>query len=156
MHRAVWAVKRAHWKTWAWTRQVLRKLNVTPARFDALYALHEHGVMMQSKLQRLLGVVRSTISELLRDLERLGLVQRGTRFRNGRDVRLTNAGRDLIAQAWLTQSDVDDEIFDAFGGPELVGAYVRLLLLERFCRHLRRAAGDMARTRVYAWLPYED
>jgi DNA-binding MarR family transcriptional regulator len=134
----------------------LRKLNVTPARFDALYALRERGVMMQSKLQRVLGVVRSTVSELLRDLERLGLVVRGARCRNGRDVRLTKAGHDLIARAWLTQSDVDDAIFDAFGGPELSGAYVRLLLLERFCRHLRRAAADSANTRVYGWLPYVD
>jgi DNA-binding MarR family transcriptional regulator len=156
MHRAIWAVKRAHWKTWAWTRRVLRKLDVTPARFDALYAIHEHGVIMQSKLQRLLGVVRSTISELLRDLERLGLVVRGARCRSGRDVRLTEAGHDVIASAWLAQSDVDDEIFDVFGGPESSRSYVRLLLLERFCRHLRRAAGDMGRARVYAWLPYED
>ena len=156
MHRAIWAAKRAHWKTWAWTRGVLRKLNVTPARFDALYALREHGAMMQSKLQRVLGVVRSTVSELLRDLERLGFVVRGARVRGGRDVRLTQAGRDLVARAWLTQSDVDDEIFAVFGGPDLVGAYVRLLLLERFCRHLRRAAGDTGHARVYAWLPYED
>lgn len=156
MHRAIWAVKRAHWKSWAWTRKVLRKLNVTPARFDALYAIHERGVMMQSTLQRVLGVVRSTVSELLRDLERLGLVVRGARFRNGRDVRLTEAGQELIATAWFTQWHVDDEIFDRFGGSERSGAYVRVLLLERFCRHLRRAAGDTGRARVYAWLPYDD
>ncbi len=156
MHRAIWAVKRAHWKSWAWTRRVLRKLNVTPARFDVLYALHERGVMMQSKLQRLLGVVRSTISELLRDMDRLGLVVRGARLRNGREVQLSEAGRQLIAASWLTQSKVDDDIFGAFGGLMVSGSWVRLLLLERFCRHLRRAAGHAGRARVYAWFPYDD
>lgn len=156
MHRAIWAVKRAHWKSWAWMRRVLRKLNVTPARFDALFAIHERGVIMQSQLQRVLGVVKSTISELLRDLERVGLVVRGARFRSGRDVRLTNAAKELVECAWLAQAKVDDAIFEVFGGLESTRAHVRVLLLERFCRHVQRAAGHLGPCRVFGWVPYDE
>jgi DNA-binding MarR family transcriptional regulator len=156
MHRTIWAVKRAHFKTWAWTRGVLRKFNVTPAQFDALFVLSERGVMMQSKLQKALGVVRSTVSELLRDLERAQLVARGTRFRSGRDVKLTAAGKKVVDRAWASQGDVEDEVTKAFGSLWSAKTFLKQVLVERFCRHLWRAAKAPGFARVYRWLPYDD
>jgi DNA-binding MarR family transcriptional regulator len=145
MHRTIWAVKRAHFKTWAWNWRLLRQVKVTPAQFDALYVLAERGVMMQSKLQYALGVARSTISELLKELARVGLVARGVRFRDGKDVRLTAA----------LQTEVEDKVIDAFGDWR-ARTFVKQVFLERLCRHLWRAAGVIGFGRVYRWLPYED
>lgn len=157
MHRTIWAVKRAHFKTWAWNWRLLRtlKVKVTPAQFDALYVLAERGVMMQSKLQQALGVARSTISELLKDLARAQLVARGTRFREGRDVRLTAAGKGVVDSAWTLQTDVEEKIIDAFGDWR-ARTFVKQVFVERLCRHLWRAAGVIGFGRVYRWLPYED
>lgn len=155
MHRTIWAVKRAHFKTWAWNWKLLRALKVTPAQFDALYVLAERGVMMQSKLQQALGVARSTISELLKELARVQLVARGTRFREGRDVRLTAAGKSVVDRGWDLQMEVDDRVIDAFGDWR-ASTFVKQVFVERLCRHLWRAAGAMGFGRVYRWLPYED
>ena len=155
MHRTIWAVKRAHFKTWAWNWRLLRPLKVTPAQFDALYVLAEHGVMMQSKLQYALGVARSTISELLKELARLGLVARGERFREGKDVRLTAVGRDVVDRAWSLLTKVEERVIEAFGDWR-ERTFVKQLYLERLCRHLWRAAGVVGFGRVYRWLPYED
>ncbi len=112
--------------------------------------------MMQSALQALLGVVRSTVSELLRDLEKRGLVVRGPRRRDGRDVKLTPAGESVVERAYFTRMEIDDAITDAFGDPWSTRTYARLLVFERFCRHLRRACGDESFGRVYGWLTDDD
>jgi DNA-binding MarR family transcriptional regulator len=155
MHRTIWAVKRAHFKTWAWNWKLLRALKVTPAQFDALYVLAERGVMMQSKLQQALGVARSTISELLKELARRGVVVRGSRFRDGKDVRLTAAGKSVVDRAWRLQMDVEDRVIEAFGDWRSP-TFVKQVFLERLCRYLWRAAGVVGFGRVYRWLPYED
>jgi DNA-binding MarR family transcriptional regulator len=135
---------------------MLKKARVTPARFDALYVLFERGAMRQSTLQRALGVVRSTASELLRDLERLRLVTRGARCRTGRDVQITREGRDVVDRAFAAQMAVDDAITHAFGRCWLRATLAKIVLLERFCRNLRRASDDVGYARVYDWLAYDD
>ena len=154
MHRTIWAVKRAHFKTWAWNWKLLRKLKVTPAQFDALYLLSERGVMMQSKVQAALGVARSTVSELLKEMARVGLVVRGVRFREGRDVRLTEAGKKIVDDAGWLLTEVEDSVMNAFRWSD--GAMMTLVMMERWCRYLWRAAGAMGFGRVYWWMPYED
>jgi len=154
MHRTIWAVKRAHFKTWAWNWKLLRKLKVTPAQFDALYLLSERGVMMQSKVQAALGVARSTVSELLKEMARVGLVVRGVRFREGRDVRLTEAGKKIVEDAGWLLTEVEDSVLNAFRWSD--GAMMTLVMMERWCRYLWRAAGAMGFGRVYWWMPYED
>jgi DNA-binding MarR family transcriptional regulator len=155
MHRTIWAVKRAHFKTWAWNWKLLRRLKVTPAQFDALYVLSERGVMMQKKLQETLGVARSTVSELLKELARVRLVVRGARDRDGRDVRLTDVGRDIVDKAWEILTEVEERVIEAFGGWNR-RPFVKQVIVERLCRHLWRAAGVIGFGRVYRWLPYDD
>ena len=158
MHRATWAVKRAHYKSWAFERRVLkrRKVAITPARFDALHVLSERGKMAQGTLQRVLGVVRSTVSELLKDLEMRGLVQRGARTRSGRSVQISAAGKAIIgaAPAYWAQFDVGEALIEVFGCSNAgdIGIY----LLERACRRVRRASGNISFERIYGWLPYHE
>ena len=153
MHRATWAVKRAHYKSWAFERKVLKKhkVAITPARFDALYVLLERGRMMQATLQRVLGVVKSTVSELLKDLEKRGLVHRGARTRSGRVVQISDAGKSTIgtANAYWAQFDIQADLIDAFQDSGF-----GICVLERACRRVRKAAGHISFERIYKWVPY--
>jgi DNA-binding MarR family transcriptional regulator len=88
-------------------RQLLKPFaQVTPARFDMMLALYEKA-MRQCDLWRLLGVVRSAVSELLDVLTSLRWVKR-IRAADGRTklVSLTVRGRAIFekAYAWCIRS----------------------------------------------------
>ena len=163
MHRAIWAVKRAHWWTWMAARKLLRekssdraKVALTPARFDVLFALLERGKMMQRSLRKVLGVVASTISEMLKDLEARGLVVRGPRSKAGRSVELTAKGKVALDHSWWPYYGVDDVVATAFGDDRGADWDVRMLLWERTCRRLRHACGDTQFTKPFGWVIYEE
>jgi DNA-binding MarR family transcriptional regulator len=152
MHRSIWAVKRAHWRCWTVGRRMLREARVTPARFDLLQCLWSRGgTMMQRALQEALCVVRSTVSEALAKLEKLGLVVRGRRGRLGRSVTLTDAGQRAVDEGFNAQMVADDVIERA-----LVARSGKIRALERLCRRLRGAFGDPTPALLYDWLRYED
>jgi DNA-binding MarR family transcriptional regulator len=142
-------------------RRLLRerpKAMLTPARFDVLFVLEQRGTMMQRALRRVLNVVGSTMSEMLGDLERRGLVVRGGRSRAGRSVEISVRGRDAIAQSFSAYMAVDEAIGDAFGG---ASAWVgdscgRLLIWERVCRRVRHACGDTLFKRAFGWIEVPD
>ncbi len=101
MDPVFFTIKRAYYATLKLTRRALGAMGLTAARFDLLDALYKLGnrtIHLQSQLRRGLGVARSTISEMMRSLERLGLV---TRRRDGRDciVALTAEGRRRVRRA---------------------------------------------------------
>ena len=156
MHRTTWAAKRAHYKSWAFQRRVLKQKQVaiTPARFDALHVLSKRGKIAQGTLRRLLCVVKSTLSELLRDLELRGLVERGPRTRSGRTVKISRAGREIArgAPAYWSRSDVSEKLFQRFGYSN--AADISAYLFERICRRIRLASGDVGFGRIYDWVPY--
>ena len=159
MHRAIWAVKRAHWWAWMKAQRLLRKLpkaTLTPARFDVLFVLEERGKMMQRSLRRVLNVVGSTMSEMLGDLEARGLVVRGRRSRAGRSVEISQKGRDAIGDAFMAYMEVDDVIGDAFGGAWFDDSCTRLLIWERVCRRVRHACGDKQFARAFGWIQEPD
>jgi len=139
MHRGIWAVKRAHWWTWMKARRLLRhrEAPLTPARFDVLFILEERGKMMQRSLRRVLNVVGSTMSEMLRDLEKRELVVRGKRSRAGRSVEISKRGREAISKSFFAYMEVDDAIGDAFGGAWFGDSCARLVIWERVCRRVR-------------------
>jgi DNA-binding MarR family transcriptional regulator len=158
MHRAIWAVKRAHWWTWMKARKLLlgSRPKLTPARFDVLFVLSERGRMMQRTLRRVLNVVGSTMSEMLGDLEKRGFVARGPRSKAGRSVELTKAGDDALAHSFMAYMDVDDAIGNAFGGAWFDDSCTRLLIWERVCRRVRHACGDKQFARAFGWIEEPD
>ncbi len=102
MDPVFFTIKRAYYATLRLTRRALRAMGLTAARFDVLDALYRLGTgcaHFQSDLRRGLGVARATISEMMRSLEKIGLV---TRRRDGREVvvALTPEGRRRIRRAY--------------------------------------------------------
>ena len=158
MHRAIWAVKRAHWWTWMKARRLLRETDaeLTPARFDVLFVLFERGGMMQRALRRVLNVVGSTMSEMLGELEKRGWVKRGRRSRAGRSVELTEHGERAIDEAFMAYMRVDDVVGDAFGGAWYADSMPRLLIWERVCRRVRHVCGDTLFKRAFDWIREHD
>jgi DNA-binding MarR family transcriptional regulator len=100
MHSITFGFKRAYSATLKISRRTLRKMGLTAARFDLLYAVHIKGKWpaYQSYLWRTLGVDKAVVSRMLKSLEALGYVKRAvdpydTRQRR---VRLTARGRSRI------------------------------------------------------------
>lgn len=159
MQRTLWAVKRAYWRSWAGSLRLLRKdpifaahmRKVTPARYDVLHLLFRRGAMAQKALREALGVVKSTLSELLTMMERLGLVERSARRRAGRTVTLTNEGRDAYGYAWLIELDIDACVTLAFDRSER-----RQLYVEKACLVVRKAFGDLGPRLLYEFLVVDD
>ncbi len=84
---------------------------LTPARFDIIQLLYRRGAMLQRTLQRMLGVVKSSASELLAKLESLGFIERSRARRHvGRRVTLTAAGRTAYNDAWDLQTTLEIEL----------------------------------------------
>ena len=78
MHKLLFSLKRAHQSTLRFSRQMLDKKGLTPARYDLLHALklrRENGIS-QRHMKTVLGVCRATVSRMLGSLEELGLVRR--------------------------------------------------------------------------------
>ena len=100
MDAVIFHVKAAHLASQRFGRRVMRKLGLTPARFDLMNALRAGG-MKQSDLWKRLNVVRSVVSEMLQALRRLGWVKR-VRAPDSRTwlVELTRVGREVFARAY--------------------------------------------------------
>ena len=158
MHRAIWAVKKAHWRTWAASWRMLRKCGVTPARFDVIHCLVKAGgSMRQESLRRALAVVKSTLSETLARMEKLGFVSRSRRTRWGRVVQLTAKGLAVPGATFGPECDVEETIamgFGAYWNPRK--RTLSVLALERLCKSVRRAFGETRPPRLYDWLDVDD
>jgi DNA-binding MarR family transcriptional regulator len=103
MHAIFFGLKRAYYATLGLTRWTLRKMGLTAARFDMLYALtrgNKSG-MLQSQLRRELGVCPSVVSRMLKSMVQLGYVKRDyvSRDKRQRWVKLTTIGRTCILRA---------------------------------------------------------
>ncbi len=99
------AIKQAHLATNVFSRRCLKGFGLTPARFDLLNLLSNDcvdGDWTQSSVRRVLGVARSTLSEMLDVLEALGWVERHVNEQDRRTwfVSLTTKGLELVMQAY--------------------------------------------------------
>jgi len=164
MHNVFFGFKRAHHATLGLTRNILKRMGLTAARFDMLYALKDSRLgMLQSRLRRLLGVSRTTVSRMLASLEQLGLLTRKLSWsdRRTRDVLLTPRGRASIvfAHRRLTRSGWAQLALDSALGTD--GAYrwyregdstEATALIDGLLGEVRRVFGDRA-TLVYPWEP---
>lgn len=118
-------IKRAHLQMVAFGRKVFAPKigedgkvedegveDMTPARFDLLFAVHgtpsrknrtvTRGILGQGALREKLGLAKPTVSKMLKRLEELGLVrrERSTRDRRQNDVFLTKEGLRRIEKAF--------------------------------------------------------
>jgi DNA-binding MarR family transcriptional regulator len=164
MHTVFFGLKRAHHATLGLTRHTLNRMGLTAARFDMLFALKDSRLgMLQSRLRRLLGVSRTTVSRMLASLEQLGFLTRKRSWsdRRTRDVLLTPRGRATIvfAHRRLTRSGWAQLAVDTALGTD--GAYrwyregdciQATALMDGLLRQIRRAFCDRA-TLAYPWEP---
>lgn len=102
MDGVLFEMKKAHLAGARFGRFLLKPFGgkLTPARFNLMLALHGKP-MRQSDLWKLLGVVRSVVSEMLDSLNELGWVK-AIRAADGRTrlISLTRFGRELIDTAY--------------------------------------------------------
>jgi DNA-binding MarR family transcriptional regulator len=108
MDRIFYGLKRAYHSTLRISRRDFKEIGNTPARMDILHALYNRGrrwtpPIWQSLLRRIIGyTARSTISELLRELEDRLWVRRKRSKQDKRqvEVELTEKGRRALEAAY--------------------------------------------------------
>lgn len=114
MHPVSFAFKRGHIRASVAHRDFLRPFEITPARFDALYILRWHGgSCYQSEIWQELGLHPSTISRMLKSMEKRGLVVRQRNAGTLMDCRevivtLTRYGLDTVVKAIKAFLRADD------------------------------------------------
>ncbi len=163
MHPLSFQIKRAHHRIVAFGRHVLRKLALTPARFDLLYIVYKRWTFQkrlydapaQTDLCRILGVTAATISRMVRSLEELGIVRRfGSPVdRRTKQVALTDEGLQLFREAFdhvFAKSAVDLAYQRAFGEPSepMVLAVIRQV---KGIKTIAKAFGDTS-SLSYDWV----
>jgi len=120
--RACHAVERA-------AAAALAPLNLKPAQFDVLMALHRHPGMSQHDLARKLMVGRSNITMLLPQLEKRELVERKADKKDKRVLRLTltEGGEALLVQALNVHAALVEKVMSrsSFDECEMLGKQMR-------------------------------
>jgi hypothetical protein len=144
----------------------LKRVGLTPARFDLLYALNQYrNGVTQSGLRKLLGVGRTTVSRMLASLEQLRLVTRSidTVDKRKRLVKLTTLGRwkvNFTYRAFARSGWADLAVDSALGSKGQFRWYdwgeclEATSLMDGLLGAIRKAFGDRARL-VYDWWPDE-
>ncbi len=157
MDQVFFSLKRAHHATLGYMRPVLKRVGLTPARFDLLTALEVENT--QLGLQQRLGLAKATISEMLSRLEELGLIWR-MRWRRTKAVGLTQKACDLIQRAYelaINPGHVPvyvDGVLTRFDAE--INPLVERFAFEGLCARIRRAFGDRAELDLYyGWHPEE-
>ncbi|MCX7166132.1 MAG: MarR family transcriptional regulator [Rhodocyclales bacterium] len=109
----------------------LGEIDVTPAIFSVLEVLHQNDGITQSKLAAAVRLERSSVVPLLDKLAKRGLVERraSTTDRRHNHLHLTDAGRDLLAEAIHRASLHEKEVCKPF---TIAEKKLLLELLSRF------------------------
>lgn len=92
--------------------EVAGESNVTVRQLVVLSAVAAEQGLSQTELMRRTGVDRSTMADILRRLQRKGLVARKRTKADARtkSVTLTSEGRDALSQHAAVLSEVDDRL----------------------------------------------
>jgi len=102
MHAIPFRLKRAYQASLKMLRPIAARHDLTPARFDLLYALRAMRPYAQDQtaLSNRLGVTRATIGKMVRALEKAGFLERhpSTRDRRYRRLEITRYGRRCFAK----------------------------------------------------------
>src|SRR5262245_54885204 len=122
MDAVLFEMKKAHLAGARFGRLLLKPFGgkLTPARFNLMLALHGKG-MRQNDLWKLLGVVRSVVSEMLESLEKLKWVK-AIRAADGRTrlISLTRFGKMVFEVAFaqcIRSGNMPCEVNRALEGP---------------------------------------
>lgn len=158
MDAVFFAVKQAHLAAGRVGRRLLEGMGLTPARFDLLVAIGSAPGPMQSEVRKMLGVARSTLSELVSAIEGLGWVRREpSQDRRTRNLVLTRRGKALLLWAYrrfinrgLVPLAIDAAL--ASGDPETDVEQGRFELVGA-CVTLWRAFGRDPPRDLYLWHP---
>ena len=150
-------VKRAHLAAERFCREILGRYRVTPARFDLLVAIGGGIGPSQVEVRKKLGVARSTLSEMVAAVERLGWIRR-TRALDRRtwSLSLTRRGKALLkwAYRWINRGIVPITIDSTLttGEPLIDSAERRFQLIESL-ESLDVAFGRDPPFDLYMWHP---
>ncbi len=157
MDQAFFSLKRAHHATLGFMRPLLKRVGLTPARFDLLTALEVENTQLD--LRRRLGLAKATISEMLSRLEELGLIRR-MRWRRTKFVALTQKACELIQRVYelaINPGHVPvyvDGVLTRFDAE--IDPLPERFAFEGLCARIRRAFGDRANPDLYyGWHPDE-
>lgn len=110
MHAISFMTKRAHWAAVRMSKKVLAKFpRMTPARFDLMYLLRRAWVenrfmnplgpsRFQASVWKELGLHRTTVSRMVRQLVQMGWIWRARASMDGRtfDLALTRRGLSIL------------------------------------------------------------
>ena len=90
MNPVMFGSKRAYYAILRLTRQPLKEMGLTAARFDLMYAVYIRGEWppLQSGLRRTLGVCPSVVSRMLKSLEALGYITKERPIEDARQWRV--------------------------------------------------------------------
>ena len=151
MDQLFFTLKRAHHATLKYSRKLLAPLGITPARFDFMQAI-ALGECTQFRLRERLGLAKASISEMLCELERLGLIWR-MRARRTKVVFLARKGREVFRRVFeacigsgRVARDIDAALERSTSG--------RRGVLGPICWYLRDAFDGFPSTVLYrGWYP---
>lgn len=109
--------------------KALRPLGLTNGQFSLLMALNRPGSVGVSDLAAVLGMDRTTVTAMLKPLERRGLVASAAdgKDRRLRGLMLSDAGRELLVAALPVWKAVQEEIGATLAEPERMLAELRAL-----------------------------
>ncbi|MBK9133185.1 MAG: winged helix DNA-binding protein [Betaproteobacteria bacterium] len=121
--------RRAHQIAAAAFTEACGHLDLTPSQYSALFMLREVNEVSQNELARLIALDRSTMSIVLRSLRdrRLTRELADPQDRRKKRLRLTDAGRLLLAEAEQLSADSSHRLLAGLGGEK---AATLLTLLE--------------------------
>jgi DNA-binding MarR family transcriptional regulator len=113
------------------SEMLLERMGVGPGQVPILSELKHHGEMTQRELAEHTHVTAATISGTLKRMERAGIVYRTDDTRDARVsiVRLTDAGKKLVDEAWQLFYRTDLDMLSGFSEEEcekLIGYFVRM------------------------------
>lgn len=119
----VYLLKRAELAVRTCAEANLAPFGLTPALFLALFRLKESAGLSSAELARLTGVRPQSVVELIRPLEREGLIKRKEAPEHRRILRitLTTAGERLFARALPVVVQLERDLLASLTAPELAG-----------------------------------
>lgn len=117
----VYLLKRTELAVRSCVEVALAPFGLTPTQFLILLRLQDSGGMSSAELARAAGVRPQSVVDLIGSLEREGWITRreAPEHRRILRIRLTPAGRQLIARAKSVSSQLEKDLLADVSGPEL-------------------------------------